>query len=844
MPDKKGGKPSKDILDILREAREANDTAMESSSAQRKPEMEKTKSLADGDKPQKRTKVTKRINAETAELIDKYSTRKPDPAMSDTQKLRARLAEQNESNELLGYLSETKPAGPGKRVEKLYDMINDARTRTLSDAKKKPPVGIDSARFTEQEEVPQEEEYAQEQMFPLGNTIRFEAPVNEREVASYDSDYEKLTEKVAEREMEFDGDGESDGQVAFVNDDDELLVGGEPLDETDINLRLAFEMMEDEDGSLAKMAEENRKKRRREHERREVEANTLKYTSREQNATVAAHYRKVMRASLIRMCIVGILMLLVMYVELATAQSDFHPAFLRQGNLGAVYILFDLQFLFFISLAVLPSIRNGITGIATFKLNTDSLLVVSVFFSTAYCLVLLFTDPTSAALKLYNLPSAFAVFCSALSQYLVAKKDYRCFRIVASKRPKYVACELKGGTKEADEFYKYLFEDSDLYTVKRTKFAMGFVERTEKRAQFEDVFNFLVPLVFLAGVAVFAAMSIMGRDAVSSYIAFSVIVAASVPAASFFMITLPVVAANRIGAKHSTAFVGNAIAEEYSTASVLSFADTEVYPSSLVKITNIRMYGDFRIDAVITDLAKVFGYVGGPLSKVLSATMSEQVDKPSLIRLIEGANDGICVAMDGHNYFIGKKSYMRRYRFEAPIDDGDTAYEKSMGSIMYVVVDENVAAKLYIKYTINPLFDSLLKDMYRAGLCLGVKTLDPNINNELISSAIKFRKCPISVLRGTDPDDVAGEVEEVDSGVVCNSTLHNFLKMFALCDKARHITKCNVIIGIISVILSFTAVAFLAFTDDITAISSFYATAFQLFWTIPVWLISFLMMRK
>jgi cation transport ATPase len=253
------------------------------------------------------------------------------------------------------------------------------------------------------------------------------------------------------------------------------------------------------------------------------------------------------------------------------------------------------------------------------------------------------------------------------------------------------------------------------------------------------------------------------------------------------------------------------------------------------------MYGDNRIDAVITDLAKVFGFVGGPLAKVLSATMSENIEKPSMIRVIESANDGLCVAMEGRNFFLGKRSYMRRYRFEAPVDEGDEAYENGVGSIMYVVINEKLAAKLYIKYSINPLFDALLKDMYKAGLCLGVKTLDPNINNDLINAGIKYRKCPISVLRGNDPEDVVGEIERVDSGVVCNSTLHNFLKMFAICDKARHATKSNVIISIISVILSFVTVTFLAVTGGIGAITSVHAVAFQLFWMLPVWLISFLM---
>ena len=487
-------------------------------------------------------------------------------------------------------------------------------------------------------------------------------------------------------------------------------------------------------------------------------------------------------------------------------------------------------------------ISRGIKGIFTLRLNTDSLLVVSIFFAAAYSLVILFTDPQASDLHMYNLPAAFAALCSAVVAHLLARKDMRCFKVVASKRVKYAACELTGGTREADEFYKYLFDDSDIYTVKKAQFIDNFVERTEKRPKFEDVFNFLIPVIFFAGAALFGAMMIMGRELVESYAAFSVLIAASVPSTAVFMITLPVISANRIGAKHQTAFIGNAVSEEYATASVLSFADTEVYPASLVKITNIRMYGDFRIDAVITDLAKLFGYIGGPLSKVLSATLSGNVEAPGSVRLIECANDGLCIAMDGQNYFLGKRSYMRRYRFEAPLDDGDEAYENGIGSVMYVTVNEKLAAKLYIKYTVNPLFDSLLKDMYKAGLCLGIKTLDPNINNDLISRAIKFRKCPVSVLRGGSPDDVLGEVPSADSGIACNSTLHNFLKMFALCDKTRHITKSNVIISTVSVFLSFAAVAFLAITGDIGAISSLQATAFQLFWLVPVWLISFLML--
>lgn len=275
-------------------------------------------------------------------------------------------------------------------------------------------------------------------------------------------------------------------------------------------------------------------------------------------------------------------------------------------------------------------------------------------------------------------------------------------------------------------------------------------------------------------------------------------------------------------------------------ASALSFADTEVYPSNLVNVTSVKTYGEYRIDKVIPDVAKVFAYLGGPLAKVTERMIDGQVEKPTAARVIENAADGICVAIDGRHVFLGKRSYLRRYRFEAPVDQGDESYEKGVGSVMYVVIDEQLAAKFYIRYRINPRFEQLLVDLYRAGLCLGVKTMDPNITNEMLTNAIRFRKCPVAVLKQNSPEEISAPNASTSGGVVCNSSLHNFLRMFSLCDKVRHVTKCNAIILTVSVVLSALTVGFLAIMGDLSAFGVLQAVIFQFCWQVPVWILSFL----
>ena len=184
---------------------------------------------------------------------------------------------------------------------------------------------------------------------------------------------------------------------------------------------------------------------------------------------------------------------------------------------------------------------------------------------------------------------------------------------------------------------------------------------------------------------------------------------------------------------------------------------------------------------------------------------------------------------------------MLHSKLEAPVDENDEVYSRNVGSVMYMAINNQVVAKIYVKYGISPTFDSLLESMYNAGVCVGIKTLDPNIDNELLQKSIKYKNCPVAVLKGSAPEELHGTAEKVDSGIVSASSLHNFLKMFILCDKARHATKSNCIINIAAILVTVFAVAFLSITGDISSYNSLHIALFQLLWLLPTGLVSFLL---
>ncbi|MFA7098708.1 MAG: hypothetical protein WC143_01330 [Eubacteriales bacterium] len=741
--------------------------------------------------------------------------------------------------ELFNYYRNFESRKKSRRVEELYNLISFA---TQSDLEEKEALlekgGKDFRQnhFTETQRRGEEVRGKQQKFIDYSETSDIYIPEPQGIIPEYDEEYDNLSEKIENGAIDFTEEGE-DGQVPMIDDTPPVRSPKSELDSKDRNLRLVFDMLE---GDLPETEKAAAGKKSYKKQKLPPVTPAYEYVSRGQNSEIQEMLTKAIRASLARFIIALIIGFGILYIELASPGSSFYSPYLRPGRYGVIYTLVDLQLLFFFAITLLDSVKRGAANLFRGKANSESLLFVSFLVSASHCLVTVFIDG-EVSLGLYCLPTAALGAGMAFVRYLQCRKDYHCFKIVASTRSKYVAEKLTGRTKEAEEFYKYMFEESTIYTTRKTDFVEGFFRRLHTPPESESVNGFIIALSFVASVCLMGLVMYEGSAFYESFTIYTKAMAFSLPISSFFIISLPVIAANRIGKKNGSAFIGNAVGEEYADASVISFADTEVYPSNLVKITSIKVYGNYRIDKIIHDLIQVFSFVGGPLKAVTGSMMTRGVEPPQNPKLIESASDGICVVIDGREMFLGKRNYLRRYRFEAPYDESDLAFERRNGSVMYVTLNDSLIAKVYIRYTLNPQFNSLLRDLYKAGMCVGIKTTDPNITNALVEQAVKYKKTPISILKAGDVRDVEGENEKTDSGIVVNASLHTFLKMFIVCDKIRHVTKANGIISVLSLAIAFFVSFFLAFTGQMLSLPSWYPVLYQLIWLAPVGIVSFLL---
>lgn len=831
------------INDILagaaEETKQARDLSTPDFRAAAEAEIEKDRAAREEDVQEIPAAIT-----EEQELINEYSGKeKTDPNMS-TKRLKELLeAHSGEDRALLEYFSKGSKRG-SKRVDDIFAMIDG--TKEFSVENEEPRLS---------DTVPEKKKFVQEKLFSFGDTMQIEElPLDSGEKATFDEDFAALSDKINSGEIRIEEDDEEskDQLTLGIDEENEEAVITEGATDKDKNLRMIFDMMEEGEepaepakaldssamfkrASSAKKAKKHRKKVKAEKE----EENRFEYKDREQNTEIATMLNRAVALSRIKLIGVLILTAFIFYLELADGESA-RNVYLRPGRYGAIYILADLQLLFFAVMIAAESFIKGLRAFSSFKLTADSVMSASVLAATALCVVSVIFNPTDGDLKLYNLTAAAAITANCFVKYLQCKKDLYSFRVIAVKRPKFTAQSITGDAGEAGEFYKHLSEDSELFTVKKASFVSGFFARTTRRPKSEDIFNFLVPVTAAAAISLFLVCYLLNGDGYAAYSAASLLFCSATPLTAYFMISLPVIVANHAAKRYSGAFVGNAVAEEYADAAVLSFADTEAFLPHMVSITGIKTYGDYPIDKVVTRLGMLFDYIEGPL-KTVTANMLDKVPVPDSIRLIDSAADGLYIVMDGCDYYLGKRSYMRHSRLDAPVDEADEVYAKNVGTVMYMAINDQVVAKVYVKYNINPEFDKLLESMYRAGVCVGIKTLDPNINNELLQKNIKFKKCPIAVLKGGVPEEMNGTVDEVDSGIVSTASPHAFLKMFILGDRTRHATKSNCIIHIASILMAVFAVFFLAITGAASAYGSVSVLLFQLLWLAPMAVLSLLL---
>jgi len=627
--------------------------------------------------------------------------------------------------------------------------------------------------------------------------------------------------------------------------------GKAELDETDVNLMIAFGMEDELANTIGidKVSEieanltreiEQFSDAEKPAKRKAGRDSDFEFTSAEQAKEIFRRYKSEYRRLMLRFLCCAIILVASFFYENIGIFGSKLPTALSSAIYPVTHIMFDLQLVALAGALVWREYGRGARSLFTMKPTPSSVLWAVLTFTAIYDIAMCFVGLQHDGVRLYGFPAVLCVFLSLLAEYHNLRREIFSFNVVASKRVKYAIDKIppEQAELETEAFGEFMPESPSVFRISRTNFVDGFYRRTRGYSKNKSVIGAIIPLVVIVSAIFFVAGYYVTRDVADSLeIAFLTFMLC-MPASAFVLYSYPMFRASASAFETESAIVGELSVDEYTAASAISFDDKDVFPPTGVKVRSVKVYGTNRIDQVIYIAASVFSHVGGSLSDVLDIATID-LGHSDDVEILDVEADGLEATVEGQHIYLGRASYLRRNSF-VPLRDADDDEIEAGGElcIMYMTIGDEVAAKFYVQYHIDPDFEFILKQLYSAGVCVGIKTCDPNIDDRMMGMRVKIEKYPVKVLKCMPSADGNEPKPRVDSGVVSKSSVKALLHAFTLCDKVQHVTKTGIVIKLFAVLVGIILSAFLLALGQSGGVISLYVALFQIFWILPTVIIS------
>ncbi len=435
------------------------------------------------------------------------------------------------------------------------------------------------------------------------------------------------------------------------------------------------------------------------------------------------------------------------------------PTWMDSHTYPVVYTMFGLQITVIAAALAFQHVRDGALCFRDKHVGADSLLVTVLGFSAIYDIVMCLVNLHGAAdgIRMFSSTGVLMALVALIGEYMDFRREVFSFNVIASKKDKYVIETLgeAQATLETNAFAGFMPEDATIFRLGQTKFVDGFFARMREHCSAERATGVLIPIALAAAAVFFALDLFLGRSFNRAFSIAQFTVSIGVPCAAMVIYSMPFFSASKLAYKSGSAIIGARALEEYSTsASAITFEDKDVFPAHGVMVKSIKTYGDSPIDYIISNVASLFMKVGGPLAQVFEAATRdlEHTDDVKLTSVVSG---GLEAYIDGRHVYCGNADYFTDNGLPTPTDPEDEILRgQSSVSIMYLAIDGEVAAKLYIQYTLDRDFEVTIKQLSRLGICVGIKTFDPNITDLMLDRSISLADYPIKILRCRTIDDL------------------------------------------------------------------------------------------
>ncbi len=510
------------------------------------------------------------------------------------------------------------------------------------------------------------------------------------------------------------------------------------------------------------------------------------------------------------------------------------------GITPAVAVLLDLCLLGGIASLAYDYWKRGFSEIASLRLGECGLLVLSLLLSLAASIFTL-----CAGLDLLcALPAACFVSISLYLRRMRSKDDAVTFSELCKSGDKLAAEDIPAvyASEESAALDKHI---KDVVRIKKVGFVNGYFRRMKKPCEDYTLHSILLGFGLFAAFMTTILYALLAKEASFARVSSLVLYLLLSLIGSVFL------TARRIPFHHlvnrademGTAVIGESSAEDYASVDAICFEDVEAYPSRKVRVRQIKIYENGKLDEILYYMASVFSILGGPLDGVFRVSAAE-LGISENITLLSSSLDGFEASVDGVRITAGKSTFFPKEKIYAYYDGGD-AFEEDCGniSVMYVAVDGVINAKFCIEYTVSHQFEANVARLRRYKVAPLLRSFDPNISNLLLLRTLHNPSLQIRAVRKRVDQLYDFAESRIDSGLVSTRGSKELLRTLFLCQNHRRAVGIGRILKMASIPISLALSLWVAVALR-PEFCSVYVAAMQLLWLLPPYITSRIYFQK
>ena len=655
-----------------------------------------------------------------------------------------------------------------------------------------------------------------------------------------------------DEEEAFAESAEEAAEAAEETDDipaEEADTQAEEFDPTDINLMVAFGL--DKKSDKAKQFGD-RLEEKQNTKAKKFQLDRPEYVDKTQTPQIRAEYKAKQTSLWVRLLLCGILSGILLIFEniepitkLFTGTGKQFAGVLDPAVYPVVYIMISLQIMLLACFCAYDQILAGIKSLFRGNPKPETMTALMTLLGIVYSILMARLIEIPEEPVMFNFIVALSAFLTLIYAIYNNRREMLNFRIVANKRPKHIVRRL---LDEESECESKAFADNDdvcdVMKIEKTDFIDGFFGRLSKPDPSTGRFMVFAMSASVAIAVLFGIFTGL-TDATPAEVCMAAFGSMMIlaPLSVYITFSYPFFRANLAAKEYDSAIIGEASLDEYSNASIISFDDKNVFPSYSVKVQNIKIFNNARIDRMLYYVSSVFAYSGGPLQDVFEIATKDMGNSDNV--KIFGAESGFLAAeVDGVNIILGSHEALSSRGMEFPEnateDDIDLSDELE---IMYMFREDKLVLKFYIKYVMDADIDLILKQFSGSGLYVCVRTFDPNIDERMIAKKLNMKRMPLKIVRYASTEEVTTYEEKVDSGLVTCGSPKSLLQVISFCGKVLHTKKTNIALSVLSVMIGAAILVLLLLSKSMGSLNSLFVAIYQLIWLIPMTISSRMFIR-